>query len=69
MPFIICLLVADELCFDNTFSWARSKKILYTVEVVAPDDSLKSEIEKLIEGGDNWEQIAENSEMFETTHF
>ncbi|XP_041350512.1 retinal-binding protein-like [Gigantopelta aegis] len=60
-----------DLCFDNTFSWARSKKILFNVEVVSPDDDLKSEIEKLIEGVDNinWEQIAQNSDKFETTHF
>ncbi|XP_063448778.1 retinal-binding protein-like isoform X1 [Mytilus trossulus] len=53
------------LCFDNSFSWTRSKKIRYVCEVIAPDDTLISqEINKLIEDGD-WETL---SERFETTH-
>lgn len=53
------------LCFDNSFSWTRSKKVYYTCDVIAPDDTLISkEINRLIENGD-WQSL---SERFETTH-
>ena len=57
--------VSDVLCFDNSFSWTRSKKVYYLCEVIDPDESLISnEINKLIENGD-WQTL---SERFETTH-
>lgn len=53
------------LCFDNSFSWTRSKKVYYTCDVIAPDDTLISkEINRLVENGD-WQSL---SERFETTH-
>lgn len=55
----------DVLCFDNTFSWTRSKKIKYSCEVIAPDDDLiKQEINKLIDDCD-WETL---SDKFQITH-
>ena len=59
------ILLSDVLCFDNSFSWTRSKKVYYTCDVIAPDDTLISkEINRLIENGD-WQSL---SERFETTH-
>ncbi|ESO98951.1 hypothetical protein LOTGIDRAFT_187193 [Lottia gigantea] len=37
------------ICFDNSFSWARDKKVKYNVDVMVDDDCLKSEIETLID--------------------
>ncbi|KAJ8312323.1 hypothetical protein KUTeg_009696 [Tegillarca granosa] len=55
----------NVLCFDNSFSWTRTKKIYYSCEVLSSDETeLKSEINDLIENGD-WETLANN---FETTH-
>lgn len=65
---IICLcfcLFADILCFDNSFSWTRTKKIYYSCEVMISDEiEINTEINDLIENGD-WETLAKN---FETTH-
>lgn len=59
------ILFSDVLCFDNSFSWTRSKKVYYTCDVIAPDETLISkEINRLIENGD-WQSL---SERFETTH-
>lgn len=57
---------SDSLCFDNSFSWTRSKKIYYVGEVIEIDDEyVRSEINDLIEVGD-WKTL---EEKFETTHF
>lgn len=34
---LFVMYVADILRFDNTYSWARAKKIHYLVEVLEPD--------------------------------
>ncbi|XP_063448781.1 retinal-binding protein-like [Mytilus trossulus] len=53
------------LCFDNSFSWTRSKKLRYTCEVFAPvETSMIQEINKLV-GDCDWKTL---SEKFETTH-
>ncbi|OWF42695.1 retinal-binding protein-like [Mizuhopecten yessoensis] len=53
------------LCFDNSFSWTKGKRVNFMAEVIAPDDTLiKSEINALIEKGD-WQSL---SDKFETTH-
>ncbi|XP_048763244.2 retinal-binding protein-like [Ostrea edulis] len=62
--------ICDELgtytlCFDNSFSWTRNKRIYYSAEVMYADDSLiTTEINSLIEQGD-WETL---SQRYETTH-
>jgi hypothetical protein len=55
----------DTLCFDNSFSWTRNKRIYYSAEVMCADDSqITTEINSLIEQGD-WETL---SQKYETTH-
>ena len=31
-----CLLSIDVVCFDNTYSWLRMKKVMYVIEVLDP---------------------------------
>ncbi|KAK3084025.1 hypothetical protein FSP39_006958, partial [Pinctada imbricata] len=53
------------LCFDNGFSWTKSKIVYYSCEVLYTDDKeIRTEISKLVEEGD-WQTL---SEKFETTH-
>ncbi|KAL5016996.1 hypothetical protein ScPMuIL_006585 [Solemya velum] len=52
------------LCFDNSFSWAKSKKVLYAAEVISAGEDVAAEIKNLVETGD-WKTL---SERFETTH-
>ncbi|KAJ8312729.1 hypothetical protein KUTeg_010102 [Tegillarca granosa] len=53
------------VCFDNSFSWTRSKKIYYHTEVLVADETIiKYEINDLIENGD-WKTLCEK---YETTH-
>lgn len=43
-------MCADELVFDNSFSWSRAKRVLYMVEVITPaDPGMRSEIQSMIE--------------------
>ncbi|XP_050412466.1 retinal-binding protein [Patella vulgata] len=37
------------VCFDNTFSWTRSKTVKYRVEVIVNDEELKGEINEMNE--------------------
>ncbi|XP_071115998.1 retinal-binding protein-like [Haliotis cracherodii] len=46
-----------ELCFDNSFSWARGKKIQYSVEIVAADDNIETEIDHMIVGDGSWRDL------------
>ncbi|KAK3577712.1 hypothetical protein CHS0354_000410 [Potamilus streckersoni] len=62
---IVCDMAGTYLlCFDNTFSWTRSKKIYYLGEVIVSDDDITSEIRNLVSKGD-WKTL---EEKFETTH-
>lgn len=45
------------IIFDNSFSWTKGKKVWYTIEVVAEEERIKSELDELSEGG-NWSQIS-----------
>ena len=39
----------DEVVFDNSFSWARGKRVQYMVEVIGPvDEGMRSEIQGLL---------------------
>ena len=39
----------DEVVFDNSFSWARGKRVQYMVEVIGPvDEGMCSEIQGLL---------------------
>ena len=39
----------DEVVFDNSFSWARAKRVQYMVEVIGPvDEGMRSEIQGLL---------------------
>ena len=42
----MCLLlyqpVLDVLKFDNSYSWARSKEVFYSVKILAPDTDICS---------------------------
>ncbi|XP_064612900.1 retinal-binding protein-like isoform X2 [Liolophura sinensis] len=50
------------LCFDNSFSWTRSKTIHFMAEVISAEiDNVKPEIDTLIDGG-NWNSLAEKLE-------
>lgn len=40
------LLFSDVLRFDNTYSWTRSKQVLYSVEVLVPDDTGATDVWK-----------------------
>nr|XP_022342458.1 retinal-binding protein-like isoform X1 [Crassostrea virginica] len=54
-----------KLCFDNSFSWTRSKTVYYNAEVLYEDDTqIIKEINTLVEQGD-WDTL---SQRFETTH-
>ncbi|KAL3857236.1 hypothetical protein ACJMK2_011928 [Sinanodonta woodiana] len=62
---IVCDVAGTYLlCFDNTFSWTRAKKIYYMGEVIDSDDAITSEIRDLVSKGD-WKTL---EEKFETTH-
>jgi len=51
--------------FDNSFSWTRTKKVYFELDVIAvSEDYVKSEISDLVEAGD-WETL---EQKFETTH-
>nr|CAG4719772.1 RALBP [Leptochiton asellus] len=53
------------VCFDNSFSWTRQKKIYFIAEIINTEvDQVKPEIETLIEGG-NWNSFVEK---FDNTH-
>ena len=60
------IFISDSVCFDNTFSWTRAKKVYYEAEIITIDDEyVRSEINDLIQMGD-WKTL---EQRFETTHF
>ena len=52
----------DYIVFDNSFSWARSKKVQYAIDILAPEDTdTIKDIDQVTTGG-SWGRIAEESE-------
>ena len=55
-------LLADYLAFDNAYSWARSKRVLYCYDVLPPeDDATITDIEQVTSGG-RWETTDNSNE-------
>ncbi|KAK7499112.1 hypothetical protein BaRGS_00009659 [Batillaria attramentaria] len=52
-----------EVVFDNSFSWARGKRVQYMVEVIGPvDDGMRGEITSMMlgQGDTTWDTISDS---------
>ena len=62
MTYFILRVDSDYVVFDNTYSWARSKKVNYCVDILSPEDTATiTDIDQVTKGG-SWELIADSNE-------
>ena len=59
----VSFAVTDYVVFDNTYSWARGKKVNYCVDILSPaeDTDTITDIDQVTAGG-SWGLIAESNE-------
>ena len=52
----------DAVYFDNTYSWARAKKLKYLVEIHTADNNMEQEVDQLTDVG-RWTKLVKNMQI------
>ena len=53
---------ADAVIFDNSYSWTKSKRLFYSVELHTTDSMMAAEVDTLSSGG-SWTRLYKDMQI------